>query len=75
MKKSVVDRPPSGPLRVGRSEIRPFHDFAQANGESNGNGDKIGFVPGGSYERGKYPALDRALDQLEKMDKPTVPEK
>jgi len=57
-------------LQVGRSEIRPFKDFVDKGSTGSRDGDKIGFIPGGSYERGRYPALDKALDRLKKGPEP-----
>lgn len=52
-------------MRIGKSEIRTFRDDPAPTTERDGNGDRIGFIPGGTYRRGMFPALDRALDQLD----------
>lgn len=71
MEKPSSDRRSGKILRIGRSEIRPIRDYGAPSAERTRDGDKIGFIPGGTYQRGKFPALDQALDQLAKPSKDT----
>lgn len=55
-------------IALTRSEYggtRRFHDFTEGT-PGRIDTSKLGFIPGGSYVRGRYPALDRELDSLKR---------
>lgn len=54
------------PIRVGKSEIRPFTDQVAVRAYQSSTEKRISFNPRGSYKPGRFPGLERALNRLEK---------
>jgi hypothetical protein len=73
MADRVVGSSQNPVLRVGHREIRPFRDFVELGPRPSD--DHGGYIPGGSYERGKFSALDRALDRLKEDSKRRRPKR